>query len=185
MVVMGRNIVSATCIAALSLSGCAATPEPRANGASARIIVRAAPRAATLQSSDDGEEWRHVCSTPCDRTMSTGGLYRVGGEGVTISRAFILSGPSTVQARTGSSSMYTAGGVLLGVGIPLTILGAFLAAVGGGGGAVSFGDLAIVGGATLFAGGIMTITGAALLSKQDTKVDVREQGPVAKLTFGF
>ena len=66
-----------------------------------------------------------ICITPCHKPVASGGIYRIGGEGVSPSSPFRLDGPNAkLDVSAGSSSARSAGGYM-------AVFGFLLAATGG------------------------------------------------------
>jgi hypothetical protein len=144
-----------------------------------------------------GGEWRDVCQAPCDMSLPTNTMYRVGGPGVKSSRPFSIeaSGGKAVLDVHGASSGAFAGGIVLVSLGPLAILvGSLVALVGAAENASdcsfvssscssSRGDGLVAGGlVTLGIGVAATVIGGVLIGTNSrTKVGQPLAG-VAKLS---
>lgn len=174
--------------ALLSAIGCGADPRPAPRGPEVYVSFRADNPAATLERSVRADRWDPVCTSPCARTLSADPVYRVSGKGLTHSSPFVVAGPTTIVARTGSNSAYTAGSVMLALGIPVMVLGGLVTLggmLGGGGHGVDTQTPVTIGAVGFLGGTALTVGGALLMRANDTTVDLRERGPIAKVTLSF
>lgn len=79
--------------------------------------------------------WEYVCTAPCDVPVTLGGQYRVMGDGLRPSDAFVLDssrarkgGPVVLDVRPGEQKKYVAGLGILGGGMALVLTGAAVGA---------------------------------------------------------
>lgn len=76
-----------------------------------------------------------MCSAPCDQEMPLSGIYRLAGSGVRASRTFKLAGrPGDhifISADPASKGGFAGGIVLIGVGVPVFVIGCFVELVVG------------------------------------------------------
>lgn len=176
-------------LVALALMGCASDPVPPPRGPEVAVTFEPENAKAKLErTSAVAGEWETVCTGPCRRTVRPDRVYRVGGDEVAESRPFVLGGPTTIAARTGSASNRSTGSLLLGLGIPAMILGGLVtlgALAGGGGHGANNSETALWSGLVFLTGGVMTVSGAVLRSANDTSVDLQTAAPIAKLTLRF
>ena len=149
-----------------------------------------------------GGDWRDVCQSPCDVSLPTNTMYRIGGPGVRTSRPFSIEGRdgrAVLEVHAASSGARGGGLALMIVG-PLAILvGSLVALVGwaenstscvfsGGSGSGSCsssrGDGLVAGGLVTMAVGLgATIVGAVLLAtNSSSKVQQPLITNVAKLS---
>jgi hypothetical protein len=130
--------------------------------------------------------WVSVCTAPCERTLRPDMEYRVGGEDAVRSKPFFIYRPTTIFARVGSRSQRTTGIVAVSIGIPLLVFGTFLTLLSGGRTEDGWvGPPWQLGAITMGLGGALTVAGAVLMSTNNTFVELRDRGPVAKLTWKF
>jgi len=125
----------------------------------------------TLEQMSNGG-WAGVCSTPCDRALPLGPSYRITGDGVRTSRAFLLAGANgdrlVLDVSTASKSDFAGGIVLLSIGSLFTVIGGFtlliVAAVNAAPGYTNT-DGAERAGWIMFGGGLAgLVTGIVLMS---------------------
>jgi hypothetical protein len=125
--------------------------------------------AATLEHAARDRGWTAVCSSPCDKAVPTGGVYRIVGPDLKTSNAFSLSVRNgeyeTLRVHGASPSATTSGIVILAVGIPLSVSAAF-AVVGysalGSGGPLSP-TARTIEQTSILAGAIATLVGVGML----------------------
>lgn len=135
-----------------------------------------------------GGEWRDVCQAPCDMSLPTNTMYRVGGPGVRSSRPFSIEGrdgKAVLEVHAASSGAFVGGIVLVSLGPLAIIVGSLVALVGaaenstcsitlGGSGTCgsSSGDGLVAGGlVTMGVGVAATIVGGVLIgTNSKTKV---------------
>ena len=76
-----------------------------------------------------------MCSSPCDQEMPLAGIYRLAGSGVRASRTFKLAGKPGdhvyISADPASKGGFAGGIVLIGVGVPVFVIGCFVELVVG------------------------------------------------------
>ena len=80
-----------------------------------------------------GGEWRDVCQAPCDISLPSNTMYRVGGPGVRTSRPFSIegqNGKAVLEVHTASSGAFAGGIVLISLGPLAIIVGSLVALVG-------------------------------------------------------
>lgn len=80
-----------------------------------------------------GGEWRDVCQAPCDMSLPTNTMYRVGGPGVRSSRPFSIEGrdgKAVLEVHGASSGAFVGGIVLISLGPLAIIVGAGVALAG-------------------------------------------------------
>ncbi len=84
---------------------------------------------ATLEHAGRGPGWVPVCSSPCNKAVPTGGVYRIVGPDLKTSNAFSLNVRDgeyeTLHVHGASHSATTGGIVILAVGLPLSLTVAF------------------------------------------------------------
>ncbi|WP_394847691.1 hypothetical protein LZC95_09535 [Pendulispora brunnea] len=115
--------------------------------------------------------WAAVCSSPCDRALPIGPSYRIVGDGVRASRAFMLGGQNgdrvVLDVDTGSKGGFAGGIVLVSIGSLFFLVGGLtllvVAAANGAhtdtGNAEPIGWTMFGGGAAGVLVGILLITG--------------------------
>lgn len=112
-----------------------------------------------------GGDWRDVCQAPCDMSLPTNTMYRIGGPGVRSSRPFSIEGrdgKAVLEVHAASSGARGGGIALLVVGPIAIFVGLIVALVGAAENATSCG---IYSGSTcstssgdgLVAGGLITV----------------------------
>lgn len=139
-------------------------------------------------------DWERICITPCHKPVASGGIYRIGGEGVTPSDGFRVDGPNTkLDVDAGSASTRN-------VGAYMTVFGFLLAATGGVFLVMSVvstekesedEDKAVIiaGTAGLIAGGVIGFTGMGLFIANGTTVrdgsgKELARGPIGVRAYG-
>ncbi|MGH7281051.1 MAG: hypothetical protein ACRELY_05975 [Polyangiaceae bacterium] len=148
---------------------------------------------ATLNGAPSGKPvkggWATMCSSPCDQEMPLSGIYRLAGSGVRASRTFKLAGKSGdhvfISADPSSKGAFVGGIVLIGVGVPVFVIGCFVELVVGivnlashasfgedNGSYVDTSGAQVVGLSMMGLGAAGVITGIVLLaSNGSTKLD--------------
>ncbi|WP_394837179.1 hypothetical protein LVJ94_09755 [Pendulispora rubella] len=122
--------------------------------------------------------WVAVCSTPCDRALPIGPSYRIVGDGVRASRAFMLGGQNgdrvVLDVDTASKGGFAGGIVLISLGSLFFVIGGFTLLVVALANAANTGNTgsAEAVGWTMFGGGAVgVLTGVLLMtSNSSTKV---------------
>jgi hypothetical protein len=162
---------------ALAATGLARAAPSRAQEPTARVHVDA-PEPVTLEV-ESGTTWTRVCASPCDTSLPTTSLYRIGGGGIRTSRPFVLgsSAPagSEVNLRVSPAGWASVpfGIVIVSLGGTATLLGGLALAVGTMSNvtAGSSGDGSIIGGSIALGAGVVLVTvGIVMIVCGQTKV---------------
>ena len=142
-----------------------ATPAPPAekNEGSVRVHIDAT-RDVELEVDAGGTlNWEVVCTSPCDRELPLGRVYRLNGSGMRKTTAFMLQGKPgssvSLEVDHGTTAGYVGGIVMTSIGSPVVFVGLMITLVGAAAGSNSLID----GGAILKAGLITTGVGAGLM----------------------
>ncbi len=94
------------------------------------IITNAAPAGKRVSNG-----WATMCTAPCDQEVPLAGSYRLAGDGIRASRTFKLAGKAGdkvyIQADPASRGGFVGGIVLISVGAPVLVIGAFVELVVG------------------------------------------------------
>lgn len=174
----------ALCLPLLFVSGSARAQHARAvAGPNQAYVLIDGPSAAILEQ-QNGDHWTPVCAAPCDRPYSLGRTYRIAGNDVRESDAFVLEGkPGSTITLHYSASKHGTGVTLVEAGVIVTILGG-LTLVGGVFGSCSesggedacntYRWLTYTGGA-LAAVGVATIIGGVVLMAQGSSASVDQR----------
>jgi hypothetical protein len=138
----------------------------------------------------NGAAWEHVCNSPCDGQVSVADEYRVTGENLNDSAAFLLDGSKgekiTLNVSPGSKKKYTTGIVLLGAGGALALGGVITIAAGASNAAVPGADGTtttdknfniMTVGTVLIVAGVATGIGGGSLMVDNGRTHV--EGPIA------
>lgn len=143
-----------------------------------------------------GGEWRDVCQSPCDVSLPTNLMYRIGGPGVRASRPFSIQahdGKAVLEVHAASSGARGGGIALVIIGPIAILVGGMVALVGAaenascdliGGGTCSSGSGLVAGGLVTLAVGIAgTIVGGVLIgTNSSSKVQQPLVSNMARLT---
>jgi hypothetical protein len=115
------------------------TPAPAPSGLTSGIRVHIdSPSDVELQyregvrGSGNKAPWETVCTSPCDRQMSTQGQYRIVGDGARPSREFMLpsaGGTVTLSVSPASTGWFVGGIILMSVGGVTMLVGLFIGLV--------------------------------------------------------
>jgi hypothetical protein len=136
-----------------------------------------------------GSSWRTKCTVPCDERLSLNARYRIGGEGVQPSSAFVLpktQTPLVLHVDAGSQAAYGWGQVLTWVGVAGVAVGASFLVAGAvvGSGALhdcSTLNLSYHGAEVAFpVGGLLLIPGIILWATNGTHVTTQDRRSLAR-----
>jgi hypothetical protein len=162
---------------ALAAAGLARAALSRGQEPTARVHVDA-PEPVTIEV-ESGTTWTRVCDSPCDTSLPTTSLYRIGGDGIRTSRPFAL-GPSPPAGREIDLRVSPAGWASVPFGIVAVSLGGTAALLGGLALAVGTmsnvtaggsGDGSIIGGSIGLGAGVVLVTvGIVMIVAGQTKV---------------
>lgn len=145
--------------------------------------------------------WVTMCSSPCDMEMPLAPSYRLAGSGVRASRTFKLAGRPgdhvVITADSASKGAFVGGIVMIGVGVPVFVIGCFVELVVGivnlasHGTSYSEGEYVdtsgaqVVGLSMMGLGAASVITGIVLVAGNgSTKLDQTLAAPGAKADIG-
>ncbi|HEY6463825.1 MAG TPA: hypothetical protein VIY73_26830 [Polyangiaceae bacterium] len=116
-------------LAAPSVASAQTTPPPREplTAPAVRVHVVGSPSAKLEEDVTGTDDWREVCSSPCDTDLPIGPRYRVNGEGRIPSEPFGLAGRPgdrvAVRVAGGSKAWFVAGIVLVPAGTLVALTG--------------------------------------------------------------
>jgi hypothetical protein len=142
-----------------------------------QIQFRADDERAVLQKLGADSVWFDVCATPCAGKVSSTGLYRVGGSGISTSESFKIrsaSHPARIDAEVATTGRRVLGGILtIGGGIVAYFAAIVFLATTAGGESDRSSEASTASGLVFLGSAAATVTGLVLLTTNDTEVSVR------------